>query len=259
MAAPPDARSPVSVLITTRNEAAVIGAALASVAWAAEILVVDSGSTDATVDIARAHGARVVEHPYESPARQKNWALPQCAHEWVVILDADEVVSPELAAELRALCAAGPVADGYWIRRTNLFLGRPLRHGDWGRDTVIRFVRRDRARYQDRLVHEEIELPGPLPTLAHPLVHDTFRSFEQYWPKVWRYADHGAQDLQRRGKSAGPADIAGHAAWRFWRAYVLRGGFRDGAHGLVAALFDSYATYLKYARLWEMTRAGRRP
>lgn len=252
------ARVPLSVLLTTRDEAAVIGPALDSVAWADDVLVVDSGSTDGTIELARSKGARVLEHPYESPARQKNWALPQCRHEWVLILDADEVVTPQLADELRAVLAAGPTSDGYWIRRTNLFLGRPLHHGDWGRDTVIRLVHRDRARYQDRLVHEEIELPGPLPTLRHPMVHDTFRSFAQYWPKVWRYADHGAQELRKKGRTSGPGAITGHAAWRFVRAYLLRRGFLDGTHGLVAALFDSYATYLKYARLWEMGQAERR-
>lgn len=249
-------KAPITALITARDEAEVLGAALDSVAFCADVLLVDSGSTDATPEIARAKGARVLEHPYESPARQKNWALPHCRFEWVLILDADEIVTPELAEELRRVVAAGPTADGYWIRRVNLFLGRPLKRGDWGRDAVIRLVARDRARYQDRLVHEEIDLAGPLPTLRAPMLHDTFRSFDQYWPKVFRYADHGARDLLRKGRSSGPAAIVGHPFWRFFRAYALRRGFLDGTHGLVAALLDGFTTYLKYARLWELRRRG---
>ncbi len=258
MAPPSLEKTPISVLITARDEEAVVGAALDSVAWAAEVLLVDSGSRDRTVEIARASGARVEEHPYESPARQKNWALPLCRCEWVLILDADERVTPELARSIQQTVAAGPRADGYWIRRLNFFLARPLHWGDWGRDTVIRLVHRDRARYQDRLVHEEIDLPGPLPTLRGWLDHDAFRSFAQYWPKVWRYADQGAEDLARRGCRGGPGAILGHTLWRFARGYVLRAGFLDGARGLVAALLDSAGTYLKYARLWERTKAAER-
>lgn len=258
MEAPASGKSPVSILVTTRDEEGVIGAALDSVAWADEVLVVDSGSRDRTVDIARAKGARVLEHPYESPARQKNWALPQCRREWVLILDADERVTPELARSVQEIVAGGAGADGYWVRRRNFFLGRPLRHGDWGRDTVIRLVRRDRARYQDRLVHEEIDLAGPLPMLSGLLDHDAFRSFAQYWPKVWRYADLGAEDLARRGRRGSAAAVLGHTLWRLTRGYVLRRGFLNGACGLLAALLDASATFLKYARLWEKSWAGAR-
>ena len=246
-------RRPLSVLVTTFNEEATLPLCLASVDWADEILVVDSGSTDRTVEIAREHGARVLEHPYESPARQKNWALPRCAHEWVLILDADERVTPELAEEIRDLLARGPAADGHWIRRVNLFLGRPMRHGGWETDKVIRLVHRDRARYDDRLVHEEIDLPGPLPVLRHPLVHETFRSFDQYWPKVDRYARWWAEQAFAKGRRTGAAGVLGHAIARFLKMYVLRRGFLDGGHGLVLALLATCSTYLKHARLWELT------
>lgn len=260
MTVPPAAPFPVSVLVTTHNEEAMIGACLDSVLWAGDLLVVDSGSTDRTVEIARSRGARVLEHPYEGPAAQKNWALPHCRFERVLILDADEWVPPPLAQEIQRLLGTAALADGYWIPRRNLFLGRQLRHGDWGRDKVIRLVDRDRARYQDRLVHEEIDLSGPVPCLENFLMHDTFRGFRQYWPKVWRYAEHGAIELEKRGRTAGPLAIAGHAAWRFGRGFLLHGGFLDGAPGFVAAAFDSFQTFLKYALLWERSRrAGIKP
>jgi glycosyltransferase involved in cell wall biosynthesis len=245
-------RAPLSVLVTTFNEEDTLAPCLAGVSWAEEILVVDSGSTDRTLEIARAHGARILEHPYESPARQKNWALPQCAHEWVLILDADERVPEDLADEIRSLLARGPVSDGYWIRRENLFLGRVMRHGGWDTDRVIRLVHRDRARYDDRLVHEEIDLPEPLPVLEHRLRHDTFRSFEQYWPKVRRYAAWGAEEKWRRGKRIGASGVLGHTLARFVRMYLVKRGFLDGGHGLVLALFATFTTYLKYAHLWEL-------
>jgi len=249
---------PLSVLVTTRDEEETIGACLRSVAGLAEeLVVVDSGSTDRTLALALGHGARILEHPYESPARQKNWAIPQCRHPWVLILDADEQVSPALAAELRALFAAGgPAAPGSWIPRENRFLGRVMKHGGWGTDRVIRLIARDTARYDDRLVHEEIDLPGPLPALAAPLLHDTFRSFPQYVPKAWRWAEAGAREAHRRGRQASAFTVFSRPIARFVRAYVLKRGFLDGGPGLVLAGFTAMTVYMKYARLWELTRAG---
>ncbi|MFN7965796.1 MAG: glycosyltransferase family 2 protein [Acidobacteriota bacterium] len=250
--------TPISVLVTTLNEEERLAECLASVMWAEERLVVDSGSVDRTAEIALEHGARVIVHPYESPARQKNWGLTQCRHEWVLILDADEVVSPALAEELQALHSMGPRHDGHWIRRENVFMGKVMRYGGWESDRVIRFVQRDRARYDDRLVHEEIDLPGPLPTLRHPMRHHTFRSFQQYWPKVERYSVHGALDAFGRGKRANAWTVFSHAVGRFVRMYLLRRGFLDGGHGLVLALFSTFTTYLKYARLWELSLRERK-
>lgn len=250
-------RRPLSVLVTTYNEQELLPLCLDSVRWAEELLVVDSGSTDATVTIAEQRGARVLQHPYESPARQKNWGLTQCRHEWVLILDADEVVTPELSEELEALLRHDARSDGYWIGRDNLFLGRLMRHGGWETDRVIRFVHRDRARYDDRLVHEEIDLPGPLPQLRARLVHHTFRSFEQYWPKVQRYARDGARQAFQRGRRVGAGSVLSHAVARFFRMYLLRRGFLDGGHGLVLALFSTFTTYLKYAHLWELSQRER--
>jgi len=249
---------PLSVLVTTRDEEETIGACLLSVAGLAdELLVVDSGSTDRTLALALGHGARILEHPYESPARQKNWAIPQCRHPWVLILDADEQVSPALADELRALFAAGgPAAPGSWIPRENRFLGRVMKHGGWGTDRVIRLIARDTARYDDRLVHEEIDLPGPLPALSAPLLHDTFRSFPQYVPKAWRWAEAGAREAHRRGRRASAFTVFSRPIARFVRAYVLKRGFLDGGPGLVLACFTAMTVYMKYARLWELSRGG---
>lgn len=255
-------KAPLTVLVTTHNESAVLAGCLDSASWAAELLVVDSGSQDGTLDLARSRGARILEHPYESPARQKNWAIPQCAHEWVLILDADEEASPALAGEIQQVLREGPTADGYWIPRENFFLGRVMRGGGWGTDKVIRLIRRDRARYDDRLVHEEIDLPGPLPVLRHSLRHHTFRSFPQYLPKAIRWAEWGALEAHRRGRRASIWTVVSRPLARFFRAYIFKGGFRDGPRGLVLAVLTAFTTYLKYARLWELglkEEEGRKP
>jgi len=252
----PAAAHPLSVIIPTFNEEQTIEDCLASVAFADEILVVDSFSTDRTVEIARARGARVVQREYGYSAQQKNWAIPQARHEWVLLVDADERVPPELRQEIRDLLARGPAADGYWIRRANHFLGKRIRHCGWGTDRVIRLFRRDVARYQDRQVHAEIDLPGPLPTLRQPLEHHTFRSWSQYWRKLDLYSEWGARQMLQEGRRTGGAQILLRPLGRFIRMYLLRFGFLEGTHGVVLSMLGAFTVYLKHARLWEMQRAA---
>lgn len=252
MSAPDQSRHSLSVIVPTFNEEATLGACLDSVAFADDILVVDSFSTDRTVAMARERGARVVQREYGYSAQQKNWAIPQARHEWVLLVDADERVSEPLRAEIAALLARGPEADGYWIRRANHFLGRRIRFCGWGSDRVIRLFRRDVSRYQDRQVHAEIDLPGPLPSLRHPLEHHTFRSWDQYWPKLEMYSEWGARQMYLEGRRTGGAQMLLRPLLRFVRMYVLKGGFLEGAHGVALSLLGAFTVYLKHARLWEM-------
>jgi glycosyltransferase involved in cell wall biosynthesis len=252
----------ITALIPARNEEEMIRECLESVAWADEVYVVDSYSTDRTVEIARELGVRVEQHEYENSAAQKNWAIPRATHPWVLLVDADERVTPELREEIRAILAEDPRFDGYWIRRANHFLGRLMRHGGWETDKVIRLFRRDAGRYATREVHAEIELPGPLPTLRHPLLHFSFRSFRQYSRKMELYSDWGASQLAGEGRSAGWGSIAFRPLIRFIKMYFIRLGFLDGVHGLVLGMLAAYTVYLKYAKLWERShtaRTGRRP
>ena len=242
----------LTVIIPTYNEEGTIGDCLASVGFADEVLVVDSFSTDGTVRLAREAGARVLQHEYVYSARQKNWAIPQAAHEWVLLVDSDERVTAPLRDEILALLESGPKHDGYWILRANHFLGRRMRRCGWGTDRVIRLFRRDVSRYQDREVHAEIELPGPLPVLRHPLEHHSFRSFRQYWRKLQLYSEWGAAQMYKEGRRAGALQILGRPVTRFIKMYVIRLGFLEGVHGLVLSLLGAFTVYLKYARLWEM-------
>lgn len=244
-------RRPLTVIIPTYDEEESLPDCLASVRFADEILVVDSFSTDRTLEIARQHGARIVQREYGYSAQQKNWAIPQASHEWVLLVDADERVTPPLRDEILRLLEQGPAADGYWIRRSNFFLGKRIRFCGWGTDRVIRLFRRDVARYQDRQVHAEIDLPEPLPALASPLEHHTFRSFRQYWRKLDLYSEWGARQMYLEGRRAGGLQILLRPIGRFIRMYVLRLGFLEGAHGVALSLLGAFTVYLKYARLWE--------
>ena len=249
----------ISAIVPTYNEAASIRACLQSVRFADEILVVDSFSNDDTVAIARRMGARVVQREYGYSAQQKNWAIPQAAHEWILLVDADERVTPELQEEILGVVRGGPTADGYWIRRVNYFLGRPMRRCGWGSDRVIRLFRRDVSRYQDRKVHAEVDLPEPLPVLKYPLEHHTFRSFGQYWRKLELYSEWGAGQMHLEGRRARSVEVVLRPIGRFIKMYILRLGFLEGGHGLVLSMLGAFSVYLKYARLWEIGHPGAAP
>jgi glycosyltransferase involved in cell wall biosynthesis len=251
---------PVSVLIPTLDEEVNLPDCLASVAWADEVFVIDSFSHDRTVELARHSGAHVVQHPFESYSRQKNWALSTLPfrNEWVLIVDADERVPAPLAGEILRTLASPPPVDGFTIRRENIFIDRVMRHSGWSTDTVIRLFRRDKGRYPNRRVHADLAIEGPTPLLKHPFVHYTFRSFDQYFDKFLKYAEWGAAQAFREGRSVGVIEIAGRTLWRFFRTYVLQLGFLDGLHGLVLCTLQSFGVFLKYARLWEYRLRTRR-
>ncbi len=246
----------LTIIVPTYNEAGNIRECLESARFADELLVVDSFSDDDTLAIARRAGARIIQRQYGYSAQQKNWAIPQATHEWILLVDADERVTPELREEILALLRDTPRADGYWIRRVNHFIGRPIRHCGWGSDKVIRLFRRDVSRYQDRRVHAEIDLPGPLPTMKHALEHHTFRSFGQYWHKLQLYSEWGASQMYLEGRRARGIDVLVRPFGRFIKMYLLRLGFLEGAHGVVLSMLGAFTVYLKYARLWEMGVLG---
>jgi glycosyltransferase involved in cell wall biosynthesis len=248
-------RLPVSVIITTLNEEVNIRECLESVAWADEILLVDSFSTDRTLAIAREFKSPVpftiLEREYFGSAAQKNWSMDRVQHDWVLIIDADERVPEDLAAEILGLLIKHPPVNGYFIRRENVFIDKIIRHSGWSTDKVVRLFRRDRGRYPNRRVHADLEIEGAVPTMKHALLHYTFRSFDQYFRKFINYAEWGAAQAYRDGKNAGFLEVAIRPLWRFIRMYVLQLGFLDGMHGLVVCGLQAFGTVLKYARVWE--------
>ena len=244
--------SGLSAIVTTFNEAGQIEECLKRLAFADEVLVVDSFSTDRTRDFARTHGARVVQHEYESPAAQKNWAIPQAANEWVLIVDADEWVTEELAEEIRRTIAMPEARDGYEMRRRNFFLGREIRYSGWQNDWVLRLFRRGSARYVERQVHEVMSVDGSVGRLRSRLVHHSYRSLDDYWRKLRRYAEWNAVEARRRGERVSPAYMMVHPALRFLKAYLAQGGILDGRHGLVVCLLTAVSATAKDVRIWEL-------
>lgn len=244
---------PLSVIITTFNEAENLPRALASVAWADDILVVDSFSTDSTPDLARQAGARVEQRPYKSPADQKNWAIPLAKHEWVLLLDADEAATPALRSEVQHWLGQRDIPfDAAWIGRNNYFLGRRIRYSGWQGDAVIRFFHRDRARYRAVQVHEEIETDGLLVgRLKGRLEHYTYRSLDHFLDKMRRYAIWSAQDHAARTPRLTLFHLYLKPAFRFFKHYLLRQGFRDGKAGFIISAIMAWGVFLRYAYLHE--------
>ncbi len=257
-------REKLTVLIPCRNERKNIRACIASVQGLAdEILVADSLSTDDTLDIVHSiGGCRVIEREFVGYADFKNWAIPQASHPWVLIVDADERVTPRLADEIRGILAAPPAElDGYWIGRENYFLGHRIRHCGWNTDAVFRLIRRDRCRYRQVRVHEEIDVePRRAGRTKANLTHYTYWTFDQFFAKHVMYTRLGAEDAWEHGKRTGFYNLALRPLLRFVQLYFLRLGFLDGLAGLqVCMLTAFFNTFVKQARLWEMQHALPQP
>ncbi len=255
----------LSVAIIARNEAHRIARCLQSVAFADQIVVLDSGSTDDTVAIARGLGADVEVTPdWPGFGPQKNRALARCRYRWVLSIDADEQISDALAAEILQVLRAAPAeatVAGYWLRRSSRYCGQVIRHGLWGNDRVLRLFERQRGRFTDARVHESLVCDGETRVLEGILVHDSVDSPEDARSKARRYAFLGAEALRARGRG-GSLQGGVHAGWSFLRGYLLRAGFLDGRFGLTLARLNAAGTFWKYhwAALpeakWEQLRAS---
>ncbi|WP_394541497.1 glycosyltransferase family 2 protein [Lysobacter enzymogenes] len=251
--APNDAARPrLSACIIAFDEADRIVDCLASLAFCDEIVVVDSHSADATVALAQAAGARVLQRRFDGFRSQKRFAVEQAAHDWVLCLDADERVGDELRASILAARDRGfDDAAGYRFARLSDYFGRFLRHGNAYPDRVLRLFDRRRGGWRgQREVHEAASVDGAVATLRGDLIHYPYRSLQQQLAKTERYARMMAEHEHARGKRATLAKLVLAPAWRFWRGYLLRGGFRDGWHGLVYAYVRANYVRQKTIMLW---------
>ena len=253
----------ITALIPCKDERRNIRPCIESVrSIADEILVADSGSTDGTLEIVRrVGGCRIIEREYIHSANFKNWAIPQARHPWVLLVDADERVTPQLAEEIRHLIQSPPAnKDGFWIARLGHYMGHRIHHCGWDRDDVIRLFRRDKARYQDRWVHAEVELPPRrVGKLKHPLLHYTTWDSDQYLYKLNRYAAWGALNLRDAGRRPSFFSMVTRAPLRFLQLYFLRLGFLDGVAGFQICVHTAYYAFLKQAKLWELHHALPQP
>ena len=250
-------RAPLSAVLITRNAAAVLAPCLESLAFADEIVVVDSGSSDGTAEIAGRYGARLVQKEWLGFGRQKQYAVDQARHDWVLCLDADETVSPQLAASIQAALAA-PVSPVYRMPRRNRFLGRWLSHGEGYPDWSPRLFNRMNARWSDDLVHEKVLYAVTPGTLQGDLLHDSSDDLTAYLERQNRYTTLAARQAYELGRSAGLFHILMSPVVRFLKFYVLRLGFLDGMPGLLHISIGCMNSYLKYAKLIELRGRDRR-
>jgi glycosyltransferase involved in cell wall biosynthesis len=244
----------LSVTVITRNEAADIGDALASVAWADEIVVVDSESTDETTAIARQYTDRVVTRQWPGYVEQKNHATSLASHDWILSLDADERVTPALAAEITALLAESPAAEAFRIPRVTFHLGRWVRTTDWYPDYQLRLYDRRAARWTGRHVHEAVTVNGRTGQLRGELEHYAYRDIADHLETIDRYTTLAARQMQESGRRAGLLQMAVHPPLAFLRNYLAHGGIRDGAAGFIISAMNAYYVFLKFAKLWELQR-----
>ena len=255
---------PVTATVITFNEAANIQAALESLSWADEIIVVDSESTDDTVAIARNSLSRrsatreggftdkVIVRPWPGYIAQKNFAAEQASHDWIFSLDADERVTPALAAEIKQAVARNSPTVAYRVTRVTFHLGRWMRSTDWYPDYQLRLYDRRRARWAGKYVHESVKAEGPVEDLKSELQHYAYRDLAHHFQTMDRYTTLAAKQMFEEGRRAGFFDLLVHPPAAFIRNYVLRGGFKDGVPGLIVSAMNARYVGLKFAKLWEL-------
>jgi glycosyltransferase involved in cell wall biosynthesis len=244
--------APVTAVIPTLNEADRLPACLAALHWAAEVIVADAGSTDDTVRIAEAAGARVLHATGLTIGAQRNLAIEAASQPWVLAIDADERVSPELARAIAAAVAA-PTVDAYRILMRNRYLGAPMERGGWGGDWHVRLFRAH-LRYHVKRVHESLNFSGPTRDLAGHADHDSYRDLQHQLEKVTRYSVWGASDLQRKIPVVGFSHLFFRPVVRFVKSYLLQGAWLEGRRGLVLSVVHAWSAFAKYALLWDLQR-----
>jgi glycosyltransferase involved in cell wall biosynthesis len=252
----------ISACIISYNEENNIGDCVDSVTWCDEVLVVDAFSEDGTVEIARKRGAQIIQNKWQGHIAQKNLALKRAQCEWVIALDCDERVTPALRDDIQGLLRSDPAKDGYFISRKIFYLGRWLEHGDWFPEWRLRLFRRNRGLWVGRDPHDRIEVRGKTGRIspegrgrdAAVILHYSFRHLSHQLKVLDRYTEIQGGELFRAGRRVHLMDFTGRPLWRFFRSYIIRGGFLDGAPGFHMAANHAYAAYMKYARLYEMRR-----
>ncbi len=247
---------PLSATLITHNEETNIEEALQSVAWADEIVVVDSGSTARTVEICRRHTDKVYHRGWTGYVDQKNHAVAMASHDWIFSLDADERVGPELVREIELLRKNGMGRAGYRIPRVAFFMGRWIRHGEWYPDYQLRLFDRRRGRWQGGRVHESVRVEGTPGILAGELRHYTYRRLSDYLRRLETYTTLAAQDYREQGRKVTMLKVLANPAGAFVKGYLLKRGFLDGGPGLMVAVMGAVSVFFKYAKLYELQQSS---
>jgi glycosyltransferase involved in cell wall biosynthesis len=248
---------PISAAVITCNEEHNIREALQSISWVNEIIVVDSGSSDGTLEICRSFTDKIFHREWTGYVDQKNYAVDQAGNDWILSLDADERLSPELCGEIKALAQEGFSRHGYRIPRVPFFMGRWIRHGDWYPDYQLRLFDRRHARWEGGHVHESVKIKEPPAFLKGEIQHFTYRNLSDYLRRLEIYSNLAALDYHQRGRSATPLSLLGNPVGAFVKAYLLKRGFLDGTPGFTVAVMGAVSVFFKYAKLYELRGKGR--
>ena len=249
--------TPVSVVLITHNEEHNLPRTLAALNWANEILVVDSFSTDRTAELAQAAGCRVLQHPFKNYGAQKNFAVNAATHNWVLALDADEVLSLPLQAEIKALLSLPAMpCNGYYIPRSFIFMGRLMRFGGEYRKKYLRFFNRQKGNFTLAEVHEKVEVSGQTGSLQAEMLHYSYHNLHDYFARFNKYTTAGAAEQFNKGKTVSPVAVFFRLPLSFFWLYVVKGLCLDGFPGFVWAVCSAFYPVVKYSKLLEMRRAG---
>ncbi len=247
--------SKISVYVLAYNDEPYIRACLETVTWADELIVVDSYSTDATEKISREYTDKVYQHRFQGFGALRNAAMASCSHDWIFSLDTDERATPELEREIRAVTAAESRADAYLVPRKNWFLGRWIRHCGWYPDyRPPQLLRKGRLRFREQLVHEGYDVDGTVGRLRAHVLQYPFRDLDHYLSKMDRYSELMAARMVQEGRRFRAHQLVTHPAATFLKMYVARAGYLDGMPGLILSGLYAYYTFVKYAKLWDLTR-----
>lgn len=247
----------MSGVVICQNEEETIGRCLDSLAFCDEIVVVDSGSTDRTLEIARARGARVIDQPFLGYVKQKNFALDRATHDWVVCLDADEALSEDLRQEIESALTSGPEVAGYLLDRVTYFLGVWHDRGEWYPDPQLRVFRRSLGRWVGLDPHDRVEVRGAVRTLHGKLLHWNYRDLSDHLQTIDRFSAALAREMRDHGRRFHLRDLLLRPVGRFVKGYLIRQGFRKGIPGLLVSISTAYYVFMKYAKLWELERSER--
>lgn len=243
----------ITVIIPTFNEAHNIAGVLDTVQWADEIIIIDSFSTDQTLEIASQYKVQILQRTYVGPADQKNWAIPKAKHEWILLLDADERVPPALREEIEDWLRKEIPFDAFWIGRQNFFMGKQIRYSGWQGDAVVRFFHRDKCRYNDKQVHEEIVTTNlKVAKLKNKMLHYTFKDSNHFLEKMRRYADWSAQDHFAKTKRVSYFHLFFKPLFRFFKHFIWQRGFLDGKIGFIISVIMAWSVFLRYTKIKEL-------